>query len=276
MVASRRVWQGVEFGLLGLAVGLLVSGARLVVQTAVVHVPVADPAAQPTSAAALPPLAAYAVIERRNIFGRATGDRASTPSIILRGVGMHAGVIRAAIEDPVTHVQRLAGVGDPVGDGQVAAITWDHLTIASPNGDTTVQLAAPGHATPAPVPAGGDTALTPSPGGVRRTGANAFIVDRRELATALDGMSGLMSQLRAVAEIEDGRPAGFRVFQIAEQSLFTQLGLSNGDVVQRVNGKPVTDPAALLGFLKQLRTEPRVALDIVRAGAARTLVYDLR
>jgi hypothetical protein len=38
----------------------------------------------------------------------------------------------------------------------------------------------------------------------------------------------------------------------------------------------LADPASLLGFLQQLRDEPRVALDIVRAGTARTLVYDLR
>ena len=38
----------------------------------------------------------------------------------------------------------------------------------------------------------------------------------------------------------------------------------------------VAEPAALLGFLERLKTEPRVAIDIVRAGSARTLVYDLR
>jgi hypothetical protein len=38
----------------------------------------------------------------------------------------------------------------------------------------------------------------------------------------------------------------------------------------------VHDPAALLRFLERLGHEPRVALDIVRADAPRTLVYDLR
>jgi general secretion pathway protein C len=89
-------------------------------------------------------------------------------------------------------------------------------------------------------------------------------------------MSGLLTQLRAVAEVADGRPAGFRLFQIKDDSIFRRLGLENGDVVQRVNGNAVGDPATLLAFLQRLRTEPRVALDIVRGGTARTLVYDLR
>src|SRR5207253_1376361 len=74
----------------------------------------------------------------------------------------------------------------------------------------------------------------------------------------------------------EGRPAGFRLFQIRDDSLFAKLGLRNGDVVERVNGTQVADPTALLAFLQRLRTEPRVALDIVRGDAPRTLVYDLR
>jgi general secretion pathway protein C len=85
-----------------------------------------------------------------------------------------------------------------------------------------------------------------------------------------------MTQLRAVAEVQDGHPAGFRLFEIADDSVFRRLGLEDGDVVQRVNGKAVADPATLLAFLQRLNHEPRVALDIVRGGTPRTLVYDLR
>src|SRR5437763_333698 len=125
---------------------------------------------------------------------------------------------------------------------------------------------------PTPAP----PAAAPLDDRIRRTAENAFIVDRREVAGAVDNMSGLMTQLRAVAEVREGRPAGFRLFQIRDDSLFAKLGLRNGDVVERVNGAQVADPTALLGFLQRLRTEPRVALDIVRGDAPRTLVYDLR
>jgi general secretion pathway protein C len=92
----------------------------------------------------------------------------------------------------------------------------------------------------------------------------------------VDDMSGLLTQLRAVAEVRDGHPAGFRLFQMKDDSLFRRLGLQNGDVVQRVNGQAVSDPATLLAFLQRLRTEPRVALDIRRGDERRTMVYDLR
>jgi general secretion pathway protein C len=128
----------------------------------------------------------------------------------------------------------------------------------------------------APAPAA-EPAPAPEPGEhIRRTGENAWLVDRREIAGALGNTSGLLTQLRAVAEVRDGRPAGFRLFRIREESLFARLGLRDGDVVERVNGTEVHDPTALLRFLERLGHEPRVALDIVRADAPRTLVYDLR
>jgi general secretion pathway protein C len=76
--------------------------------------------------------------------------------------------------------------------------------------------------------------------------------------------------------VSEGRPIGFRLFQINPQSVFARLGIRNGDVVQRVNGSTLADPASLLGFLQRLQNEPRVALDIVRSGQPHTLVYDLR
>src|SRR2546422_8520869 len=56
----------------------------------------------------------------------------------------------------------------------------------------------------------------------------------------------------------------------------TLEGDGGEEVLELVNGTQVADPTALLAFLQRLRTEPRVALDIVRGDAPRTLVYDLR
>ena len=73
---------------------------------------------------------------------------------------------------------------------------------------------------------------------------------------ALMNMSGLMTQLRAVAEVADGRPAGIRLFQIKEDSIFHRPGLQDGDVVQRVNGTTLDDPTSLLTLLGRLRNQP--------------------
>ena len=181
-----------------------------------------------------------------------------------------------------THRQELVGVGDAVGDARVTSIAWDHVVLTGGSGETVLELvAAPADQRGEPdVPPDADAAparaASAGTATIRQTSPTAFVVDRRELAGAVDDMSGLMTQLRAVAEVQDGRPAGFRLFRMQDDSIFRRLGLQNGDVVQRVNGQAVSDPANLLAFLQRLRTEPRVALDIRRGAERRTMVYDLR
>jgi len=281
----RRPWharRGLELALLVAVAGLAAFGVSAALRTIADTLP-APPPARTTSLPPAEPLDAWAPIAARDIFnGVARGEKRDEAPIRLVGVGFQGGEARAAVEDVATRRQDLVRVGDALGGGRVASIAWDSLVLATAGGETTLELAAPNREaddareTPRETP---DEPARPSPARgalVRQTAANAFVVDRRELAGTVDSMSGLMTQLRAVAEVEDGQPAGFRLFQIKDDSLFRRLGLQNGDVVQRVNGQAVSDPATLLAFLQRLRTEPRVALDIRRGSQRRTLVYDLR
>ena len=287
MVLVRRHRRAIELALLALVAYLGALGVSTAVRGALETAPPESP--EPgTSADAGPrplaPLAAYAVIAERDVFNPPHGTAAprsrgaAAGRLRLWGVGFRGGEARAVIEDTASHRQELYRVGDSVGGARLAAIDWDHVTLARPQGEETLELATAA-ATAAPPPDRGlaDAASAPpADEHIRRTAENAFVVDRREITGAADNMSGLLTQLRAVAEVAEGRPAGFRLFEIAGGSLFSRLGLQDGDVVQRVNGTAIGDPAALLGFLQRLRTEPRVALDIVRGGVPRTLVYDLR
>lgn len=266
----------IEIALLACVVALLAVGVSTSLQLATWSVPPA-PATQARVAAAGHPLETYAVITARDLFNPSATSQADagTDGLRLWGVGFHGGIAHAVIEDDATGRQELYRVGDGLRGARVAAIAWGQVTLRAPGGETILELVRESDVDTEDAPPT-TAAAAPPPATIRRTGADAFIVDRRELAGAVDNMSGLLTQLRAVAEVEDGRPAGFRLFQIKDDSIFRRLGIENGDVVQRVNGTAVGDPATLLAFLQRLRTEPRVALDIVRGGTPRTLVYDLR
>jgi general secretion pathway protein C len=279
MTFLARHRLGVEFALLALVAYLAALGVSIAIRDAVDPLPPAA-AASETPPAAPAPLADYALIAERDVFnpGEGPGAGAETGGTLrLWGVAFSGAEARAVIEDTATRRQELYRVGDTIDGTRVASIGWDRVTLDGPGGERTLELST-GAAAPEPdgAPAAAAAAPAPVPTRIRQTGENAFVVDRRELEGATAGMSGLLTQLRAVAEVRDGRPAGFRLFQIRDGSLFARLGLRDGDVVQRVNGSAVADPAALLGFLDRLGHEPRVALDIVRGDQPRTLVYELR
>jgi general secretion pathway protein C len=282
MELVRRYRTAVELALLALVAVLAAFGVSTGVRARLDVLPDAPADAAPAEAPAPAPLADYAVIVERDIFNPGGTPRAAAPSadgLRLWGVGLEGRAAWAVIEDRETGRQELYRVGDTVAGARVAAIDWDRVTLAHQGGESVLELSPPATAadeeTPAP-PADDVRPVATGDERIRRTSENAFVVDRREIAGAVDNMSGLLTQLRAVAEVRDGRPAGFRLFQIKAGSLFARLGLRDGDVVQRVNGTTVAEPSALLAFLSRLGAEPRVALDIVRGDAPRTLVYDLR
>jgi general secretion pathway protein C len=279
MVLARPHRLAVELVLLALAAYLGALALSLGLQAAVVDIPPPLEDAPAPRAPALHPLADYAVIAERDVFNSGSGDAvAAERAVRLWGVGLQGREAHAVIEDLATHRQQLYRVGDEVAGARITAIDWDRVTLERAGREETLTLAPPATASSEPAPADTPRA-TPAaaePENIRRTGENAFIVDRREITGATDNMSGLMTQLRAVAEVRDGRPAGFKLFRIEDGSLFARLGLRDGDVVRRVNGNDIGEPAALLSFLERLRHEPRVALDIVRDESPRTLVYDLR
>jgi len=275
MLAARRHRLLVELGLLAIVAYLAGLGLRQAVLASLdTPLPASPVAPEPTSDD-VGPLADYAVITERNLFDAAHAAAAAPHAAALRlwGIAFAGTEAVAIIEDTATRTQALYRLGDRVGDGRLASIGWDRATVAFDGGDAVLEIAT--EPAPADAPATEDAA--PAAGErIRRTGENAYLVDRREITGALGNTSGLLTQLRAVAEVREGRPAGFRLFRIREESLFARLGLRDGDVVERVNGTDVHDPAALLRFLERLGHEPRVALDIVRAEVPRTLVYDLR
>jgi general secretion pathway protein C len=112
--------------------------------------------------------------------------------------------------------------------------------------------------------------------GVAESGENRFVVDQRELNNALENMNQLLTQARMVPFFNAGKAEGFRIFAIRPNSLFEKIGLRDGDVLQRVNGNELTDPARAFELFEQLKDEKAVSVDLLRNGAKQTLSYEIR
>jgi type II secretion system protein C len=279
VTASRPLLRSLgELALLGVIAWLAATAITTTARLLLAEAPTASPAADDDARRVAPvrePLDAFRAIAARDVFN-AGAVPGNGPRLALRvwGVGMHGERGYAVIEDTATGRQSLVQVGEQIGDARVVAVAADRVTVRRGGADEVLAVV-----TERPAPAAERDGVPAPPAAdvpIRQTGPGSFIVERRALTGAVDNTSGLLTQLRAVPEVHDGRPVGFRLFQIKRESLFTQLGLRNGDVVQRVNGSTLADPTSLLGFLERLRDEPRVALDILRGGAPQTLVYDLR
>jgi general secretion pathway protein C len=118
-----------------------------------------------------------------------------------------------------------------------------------------------------------------SPGGditVRKVGDNSYVLDKREVEAVMQDFNKLLTQVRIVPHFADGKPDGFKVFNIRPNSLFAKLGMVNGDIIRRINGLDITGPEQALQMFQQLREESRIALDMERFRKNLTLQYEIR
>ena len=116
----------------------------------------------------------------------------------------------------------------------------------------------------------------PDGSGIRATAANTYEVPRDELQKAMDNMSQLASQARIVPSFKNGESQGFKIFAIKPNSLYTKLGIQNGDIIKRVNGFDINSPDKALELYSKLQNSNRIEIEFDRGGTATRKTYNIR
>ena len=65
---------------------------------------------------------------------------------------------------------------------------------------------------------------------------------------------------------KNGQANGFKLFQIQPGSLYSNIGIENGDVITRINGYEVNSPDKALEVYQKLRESTHVTIEGERAG----------
>ncbi|MFQ5781118.1 MAG: type II secretion system protein GspC, partial [Nitrospiria bacterium] len=205
-------------------------------------------------------------------------------NLTLVGTIVGGGTAYAVIEDSKTKEQTLYRVGHLLAEGaKIAEVGRNRIVVlrGSEREVWEVSYAPKGNrggrqlmlsATP-PVPPAG---LPPSGGGVRQVSRDRWILDRQEIDGAISNLPQLLTKARIIPNFSNGKPDGFRIFAISKESLYSKIGLQNGDILRRVNGIEVKDPKNFLKVFEQLKDESKINVDLVRKNQKETFSYEIR
>jgi general secretion pathway protein C len=280
MISPRTLLTTSQLALLGLAAFLSASTVNAWIAGRFRSHPTLTATEPPAEAApAKRLLAYYAPITAKDIFNppRATEPDAQAQTLPLNakllGTAPGAGIDSfAIIQDEANKTQQLYRVGDKVQNRTLTGVEWDRVVLKSGQGEEILKIVEPvgkpGGAPPAAPAVGSDS--------VQQRGENDFVIDRAEVDRAMENMNQLFTQIRAVPHFQDGKAAGFRLFAIKQDSIFEKIGLKNGDIVSRINGNELTDPARAMTLLQDLRSEGRITVDVNRNRQSTTLNYEIR
>lgn len=183
----------------------------------------------------------------------------------------------ASIYDAAAQRTRTVRVGSTVQQAEILSI--EHTRVLLSNGGrmevlefTSLPPADKTTASPLPpsAPAGASTGFGST---LRQTGPDSYAIQRRDVENTLANLNQVAMQARIVPTFRDGVSQGFKLFAMKPDSLYTRLGMQNGDILRRVNGLTLDGPERALEIYSRLRSASRIELEIERDGQTLRKTY---
>jgi general secretion pathway protein C len=231
------------------------------------------------------PADAYRVIPERNLFGTTTQtvtdkQTAAMPqqdvALLIDLKGTVAGGPKygfAIVEEKGTKKQRLVKAGDLIAGAKVIRIKRNAIDLLVGDREQTLKMVEMNEGPILPPPPGGmsGTAATTAP-----VPAGTTVMSRSEIDTGLQDMGSLLRQAQIRPYFNAGVPDGFLVSQIRSGSIYRKMGIIDGDIIQKVNNRPIQTADDMTGLLNALKSGSGLSLTIQRRGKQETMNYQFQ
>jgi general secretion pathway protein C len=185
------------------------------------------------------------------------------------------GGIMAILEDLPTKIQSLYRMGEEIpAVGALSAIEKDRVLFRKGKQEEWLDLMiTKANKGVTPLVASGNRVTQTIK---QETAPVKRILDRRYIAELTADLPRILTHFTAAPNLTDGKIDGYRLQSVLPLGFFDKIGLQTNDVLQRINGVEIRDPAALMSFLQQLKNERSVRFDLRRNEEPQTLTYEIR
>lgn len=112
--------------------------------------------------------------------------------------------------------------------------------------------------------------------GVKQISDNDYEIPRAEIDKTLANLNDVAMQARIVPAFKDGVAQGFKLFSIRPDSIYSKIGIQNGDVIKRINGFDLNSPEKALEIYSKLKESSRIDIEVERNGAAVRKTYNVK
>lgn len=221
---------------------------------------------------------AYRIIPERNLFGTMAGaltDRqagALQPQetvlpIELRGtVAGDALYGFAIIEEKGSRKQRLVKTGDTLLGIQVLRIKRNAIDLLVNHRERTLKIV---ETKEGPI-------FPPPPVAMPGIAPGTTILSRSEIDEKLQDMGSLLRQALVRPYFTAGVPDGFLISNIRPGSLYTKMGMMDGDIIQEVNHQKIQTADDVMGLLNTIKSGSSLSVTVKRQGNLSTLNYQFQ
>ena len=112
--------------------------------------------------------------------------------------------------------------------------------------------------------------------GVKKIDDTTYEIDRSLVEKVLANPTSVARGARIVPSIKNGKPNGFKLYAIRPSSVYSKIGLMNGDTIHAVNGFDLTTPDKALEVYTKVREANSLSVSATRRGKPVTLNYSIK
>jgi general secretion pathway protein C len=112
--------------------------------------------------------------------------------------------------------------------------------------------------------------------GIEKVNDTNYNLSRSLLNKVLDNAGKIIGIAAIAPKMEGGQSVGMEIRGIRPNTLLTKLGIQNNDILESVNGQPLSSPDAALGAYTTLRTADKFNLSIRRGDRSMIINYSLQ
>ena len=110
---------------------------------------------------------------------------------------------------------------------------------------------------------------------IREIDETTWAIKRSGMDKLFEDVNCFATQARIVPSFKAGQANGFKLFAIRPGSVYSMMGLRNGDIVHKINGQELNSPDKALEVYQQLKDAKSMKLEISRRGKDKTLNYQV-
>ena len=98
---------------------------------------------------------------------------------------------------------------------------------------------------------------------------------RSQMDDAVKDVNQLLQQVRIMPHFQNGKPDGLSFTNIKPKSIFSKMGLRNGDVILGVDDQSIETVDDALDLYERLKSSDQIRLRIKRQGRQKTIEYNI-
>jgi len=111
---------------------------------------------------------------------------------------------------------------------------------------------------------------------IEQVDENNYVIAREEIDKQLANLNSLATQARIVPSFKNGTANGFKLFSIRPGSLYSKIGIQNGDVIRRINGYEINSPEKALEIYSKLKESSKIEIELERRGKPVSKTYTIQ